>query len=64
MKFLILFFIFITPISFAKELQITNNIEGSGLEIINHSNENYLFNEIENVIAVVTDKKLNTSLKK
>ena len=37
MKFLILFFIFITPISFAKELQITNNIEGSGLEIINHS---------------------------
>jgi peptidylprolyl isomerase len=37
MKFLILFFIFITPITFAKELQITNNIEGSGLEIINHS---------------------------
>ena len=32
------------------------------IEIINHSNENYLFNEIENVIAVVTDKKLNTSL--
>ena len=32
------------------------------IEIINHSNENYLFNEIENVIAVVTDKKLITSL--
>ena len=32
------------------------------IEIINHSNENYLFNEIKNVIAVVTDKKLNTSL--
>ena len=37
MKFLILFFIFITPISFAKELQIINDIEGRGLEIINHS---------------------------
>jgi peptidylprolyl isomerase len=37
MKFLILFIIFITPISFAKELQIINDIEGSGLEIINHS---------------------------
>ena len=32
------------------------------IEIINHSNENYFFNEIENVIAVVTDKKLSTSL--
>ena len=37
MKFLILLFIFITPISFAQELQITNNFEGSGLEIVNHS---------------------------
>ena len=32
------------------------------IEIINKSNDNYLFNEIENVIAVVSDGKLNTSL--
>ena len=32
------------------------------IEIINQSNENYLFNEIENVIAVVSNSKLNTNL--
>ena len=37
MKFIILLLIFISPISIAKELKITNNIEGAGLEITNHS---------------------------
>ena len=37
MKFIILLLIFISPISIAKELKITNNIEGVGLEITNHS---------------------------
>ena len=37
MKFIILLLIFISPISIAKELKIINNIEGDGLEIINHS---------------------------
>jgi molybdopterin-guanine dinucleotide biosynthesis protein B len=32
------------------------------IEIINQLNENYLFNEIENVIAVVSNSKLNTNL--
>ena len=32
------------------------------IEITNQSNEDYLFNEVENVIAVVSDNKLNTSL--
>ena len=32
------------------------------IEIINDSSENYLFNKIENVIAIVTENKLNTRL--
>ena len=32
------------------------------IEIIDQSKENYLFNEIENVIAVVSDSKLTTNL--
>ena len=38
------------------------NEKHSKIEIINDSNENYLFNEIENVIAVVSNSKLNTNL--
>lgn len=37
MKFIIPLLIFIAPISFAEEVQIINNIEGDGLEIVNHS---------------------------
>lgn len=37
MKFIILLYIFIAPISLAKELTITNDIKGEGLEIVKHS---------------------------
>ena len=37
MKFIVFLLFFISPISFAQELKITNNIEGDGLQVIKHS---------------------------